>query len=103
MKKEKKRHGHSEKVHCVVKRRTGKCQKYDEKKVYGSVYAACYVVFLQPEACERTAEAVAKAVTKHIHKKKSVSSHEISKLVAKELKKRNKHAAYMYETHRDIA
>jgi len=28
---------------CVVKHGSGKCENYDERKVYGSVYAACWV------------------------------------------------------------
>jgi len=30
-------------AHCVVKHRSGICETYDERKVYGSVYAACWI------------------------------------------------------------
>ncbi len=99
----KRRHGHNESVHCIVKRRSNVCEGYDEKKVYGSAYAACYVVLMKEKECERIANAVAKAITKHVHKKKEVASGNLAKLVSKELKRHNQHAAFMYETHRDLA
>src|SRR3989338_4263214 len=91
--KQKRKHGHSEKFHCVVKRRTGVCEGYDERKVYGSVYAACFIVKLSEPECEMVANSVAKNVTRHVHSKKEVSSSDLLHLVARELKRRNEHAA----------
>ncbi len=90
-------------VHCIVKRFSGVCQRYDERKVYGSVYAACYVVRMAEQECERVANAVARKVTELVHVKKSLGSHQIAALAAKELRKYNEHAAFMYETHRDVS
>ncbi len=91
-------------IGCVVKRgRQGACYPYDEKKIYGSVYGACYSVLMGERECERVSGEVSRAVTKHLVKRKSVSSEQIAKMVVKELKKRNPHAAFMYETHRDIS
>ena len=99
-----KTHGHNEGLRCIVKRRgSDVCEGYDERKVYGSTYAACYVVLMNEKECERIADSVAKNVTKHVHKKKEIGSKEIARLVSKELKKRNPHAAFMYETHTDLA
>ncbi|MBI2141302.1 hypothetical protein HYU16_02660 [Candidatus Woesearchaeota archaeon] len=103
VKQKQQKHGHSEGVHCVVKRATGLCEGYDERKVYGSAYAACYVVLMNERECERIAGAVAKTVTKHVHRKKEMQSKDIARLLTKELKKHNTHAAFMYETHRDLA
>lgn len=97
------KHGHSEKFHCIVKRRSGLCEGYDERKVYGSVYAACYVVRLSEPECELVANTVAKSVTRHVHSKKEVTSADLHHLVVKELRKRNQDAAFMYDTHRDLA
>lgn len=97
------RHIHSESVHCIVKRGSNVCEGYDERKVYGSAYAACYVVLMKEKDCERIASEVAKSITKHVHKRKEVASKDLAKLVSKELKRRNQHAAFMYETHRDLA
>ena len=86
----------------IVKRRKH-VHVYDERKVYGSAYAACYVVMLNHRACERIANQVAKKVTSLVHKKKSITSTQIFHHVTRELKKHNKNAAFMYETHRDVA
>ena len=59
---------------CIVKRRTGACELYDEKKVYGSVYAACSVVHMDELECERIAEDITTQITTHLKKKKSCSS-----------------------------
>ncbi len=101
--KGKRSHGHRESMHCIVKRGSNVCEGYDEKKVYGSAYAACYVVLMKEKDCERIASTVAKAVTRHVHMKKEVASKDLASLVKKELKKHNTHAAFMYETHRDLA
>jgi len=88
---------------CVVKRRTGECQPYDERKVYASVYAACYVVRRDEKECERIAEAIAKKITSYVKGKKEITSHSIHILVVKEFRKHDKDAAFMYDTHKDIS
>ncbi len=89
---------------CVVKRdEDGKCYVYDERKVYGSAYAACYVVMLDERKCENVADKVAKAVTKIVRNRKQIRSGEIAEIAAREIGKYNRHAAFMYKTHRDIA
>ena len=88
---------------CVVKR-GGKnvCHAYDERKVYGSVYAACSVVGEPEQACEKVADAVARSVSASVRRRREISSDKIAQHVARELRKHNRHAAFMYETHRDI-
>jgi len=88
---------------CVVKRRTGVCETYDEKKVYGSVYAACYVVEMDKKECEKIADSVVRKITSLVKKKKEVTSKIIMREVTKELKKHNKDASFMFKTHMDIA
>jgi hypothetical protein len=102
--KRKKRHTtHAAKIHCVVKRgKETMCHAYDEKKVYGSVYAACAVVHMKERECGRIAERVMNAVTRHARKKKMITSDEIAILAAAALRKHSKDAAFMYETHRDV-
>ena len=97
------KHDHSNKFHCVVKRGARWCEKYDERKVYGSTYAACSVVLMSEWECERIANSVSKKITQHVRKKKEVASEDIATQIVKELKKHNPHAAFMYETHRDLA
>ncbi len=88
---------------CVVKRRTGECQAYDQRKVYASVYAACYVVRRSDQDCERIAGMVARKISGFVKGKKKVASHWIKKKVEIELLKHDKDAAFMYETHKDIS
>ncbi len=100
----KRKHGHRQEFHCIVKRsKSGLCEAYDERKVYGSAYAACYVVLMNERECEKVAGSVARSVTKLVRAKKEMESKDIARHVMKELKKHNSHAAFMYETHRDIA
>ena len=86
----------------IVKRK-GHKEKFDEKKIYGSVYAACYVAHEDEKHCEKTAGAVSGAVKKWVSTKKMVTSHDIKGVAHKELKKRSKHAAFMYDTHLDVS
>lgn len=89
------------KIHIV--KRKGHLEEYDDKKVYGSCYAACSAAGLTEKECEATAEAVTKNITKWVKVKKSVKSSEIFRMVTEHLKKRNREVAFLYETHRDIS
>lgn len=93
-------------VHCVVKRK-GRTEEYDERKVYGSVYAACLSVNANEKKCETTANLIAKKITTWIKvgakKGICVDTRQIGAKVVVELKKHDKDAAFMYETHRDIS
>ncbi len=86
----------------VVKRR-GHKEKFDERKLYGSVYAACAVVRMGERECESIANFVTKKVKVEIKGKKEIDSSNIANMVIKHLKKKHKEAAFMYENHRDIA
>ncbi len=98
MKPSKKEQGHS---HSTVKRR-GHTEKYDERKCYGSIYAAGLSCHLKHTESEKIASEACKEITKWVHQKKKVSSDNIFKKVASHLKKKHADVAFMYETHRDI-
>ena len=87
---------------CVVKR-AGILEPFDERKVYGSVYAACYTVLQNHRACEAVAEKVTKKVVSQLRTKKTISSKDIMKLAAKFLREENRDMAFMYESHMDIS
>ncbi|HEV8289963.1 MAG TPA: ATP cone domain-containing protein [Candidatus Norongarragalinales archaeon] len=90
-------------MQAVVKRR-GREERFDRKKVYGSVYAACQNSGMKERGCESVAHSVAKVVHAWARKKKRVSSKEIVKHVTETLKKKkHKDAAFMYETHLDVS
>ena len=86
----------------VVKRK-GHKEKFDERKLYGSVYAACIVVHMNEKLCESVANFVSKKVKAELRSKKTINSQMISKMAVKHLKRKSKDAAFIYETHRDIS
>lgn len=86
----------------VVKRR-GHKQKFDERKVYASVYAACLNTHMSHEEAEGVANKVASAVKDWVDNKEEVDSTEIFIKAGGELEKVNKDAAFMYTTHRDVS
>lgn len=86
----------------IVKRR-GHKQKFDERKVYASAYAACLSAHAEKEEAEVTANLVTREIKKWITDKEEVSSDQIFKKIGEELGHLNKDAAFMYTTHRDIS
>ncbi|MBS3067336.1 hypothetical protein J4450_01425 [Candidatus Micrarchaeota archaeon] len=89
-------------VTLVVKRR-GHSEPFDEKKTYGSVYAACSNCDLHEKECEKLAEQVLDELKKALAGKKEINSTEIFGLVISILAKYHEDAAMMYELHRDIS
>ena len=88
--------------YCIVKRR-GHAEEFDEKKVYASCYAACLNTQIKHVEAEKICEKVSKEIKTWARKRKYADSSEIFKKVIAALKKHNKDAAFMYETHRDIS
>lgn len=86
----------------IVKRK-GHTEKYDERKVYASVYAACLVLRMSDEEAELIANLIAHDVSREFRKTHEVTAHAIHNFVVTELKKYNKDAAYIYDTHKDIS
>jgi transcriptional regulator NrdR family protein len=86
----------------IVKRK-GHKEKYDERKVYASVFAACLVLRMTDDEAELIANMVAHEVTQEFKKVKEVNAHKIHEFTAKSLKKYNPSAAYIYDTHKDIS
>ena len=85
----------------IVKRR-GHVEAFDERKVYGSCYAACLNAHISHQQSEKIASKVSAEVKKWAGKKKRMNSDQIFGQVIAALKKHDKDAAFMYETHRDI-
>ncbi len=86
----------------IVKRK-GHKQKFDERKLYASVYAACLSANIDKEEAAVTANLVIKEVKKWLEGKEEMTSDQIFRKVGEELKHLNKDAAFMYTTHRDIS
>lgn len=86
----------------IVKRK-GHKEKFDARKVYGSVYAAARNAHLSTEQSEKIAEQAVAHIEKWIDAKKEITSLEIFEEVTRKLRELEKDAAFMYETHRDIS
>ncbi len=83
---------------CIVKRK-GHTEEFDERKVYGSVYAACASAHLEDTECEKNADKVTKVIKKFVKGKKMIKAENIHKKVNAELKKKDEELAFFYEHH----
>lgn len=83
-----KRHGHEE--------------RFDERKVYASCYAACLSAHIHHREAERISGKVAATIARWIGGKAKVSSTKIHNEIARVLRKHDKNAAFMYDTHKDF-
>lgn len=86
----------------VVKRQ-GHKEKYDQKKVYASVYAAVLNCHYSEKPAEKIAAQVTKKVNTWIRKKSSITSSNIRDQIIKNLSElKDRHIALMYKHHLDI-
>jgi len=76
---------------------------FDERKVYASCYAACLSAHIEHITAEKIADKVSKEIKKWVKNRKVVTSNHIFIQMVKVMKKHDKNAAFMYETHRDIS
>ena len=88
--------------YCIVKRK-GHAEEFDERKVYASCYAACLNAQIEHKKAEKICEKVSRELKAWARKKKYADSSDIFREVIAEMKKYDKNAAFMYETHRDIS
>jgi len=83
----------------LIVKRKGCKENFDERKVYGSVYAACASAHYNEAICEKTAEEAASKIRKFVKNKKQIQSAEIRKKIEELLKKKDKELAFFYEQH----
>ena len=86
----------------VVKRK-GHTEPYDEKKIYASCYFACMSANVPEQKAEKIAKDCMKKINNWMRNKEQVTAHQLYAVTVKELKKRDKNAAFMYETHMDLS
>ena len=87
----------------IVVKRKGHRENFDEKKVYGSVYAACLNAHMHEGKCEEIAGHVSGEVRKWAEEKKQVDSKEIMEKTHLHLEKKSRDAAFLYKTHLDVS
>lgn len=89
-------------VQTHIVKRKGRKERFDERKIYLSCFASCRVVGVPDKQNEKICGSVMRGVKAWIRNRREVKSKEIMKFVVASLRKHNKEAAFMYETHKDI-
>jgi transcriptional regulator NrdR family protein len=87
----------------LVVKRDGQDQKYDEKKLYGSIYASLIACKSPHKEAELIAEEVTKLVRRWVVNKSHVSSHDIRQEASQHLKDYSHLASYIYLHHRTLS
>jgi len=86
----------------IVKRK-GHKEKYDERKLYGSVFAASLNCHMPKEKAEKIAEKSVAIINKWIENKSEVNSDQLFDKTAEVLKGVDSEVSFMYKTHRDLS
>jgi len=90
------------KMKHIVKRK-GREEHFDERKIYASCYAACLGTQMKHKQAETICEKVCKDMKVWVNDKAEINSTQIFRQMVKAIGKYSKEAAFLYETHRDIA
>ena len=84
-------------------KKDGKKEKFDERKIYATCFAAALNTQIEKHEAEKLCEKVCKEIKQWVKKKKSVTSTEVFQQVVRAMKKHDRNVAFMYETHRDLS
>ncbi len=87
-------------IHVIKKK--GHMEVFQDKKVFTVVYEACLNAHLSKEKANEIAKKVTNELNKRI-KGREVKSDFLFKNIIDILKKYDKDAAFLYETHRDVS
>ncbi len=85
----------------VVKRH-GQEEPFEEKKLYGSVYAAALNAHHDDQTAEEMANDVLTHVQEWLQERHEVTAKELRKTVKQELEKMDEDVAMLYDTHMEI-
>jgi transcriptional regulator NrdR family protein len=86
---------------CIIKRK-GREERYDERKVYASCYAASLSAHVHKTDAEQICAKVCKEINSWLKGKPSVTSNQLFEQIAKTINQYHRDSAFMYRTHRDI-
>jgi transcriptional regulator NrdR family protein len=89
-------------MNTIIKRH-GHKEPFDERKTYASCYAACINAHRKKEEAEEICMQVTDSIKEFIKTSNEISSDEIFSEVVRHMKRIDKEAGFMYETHRDIS
>jgi transcriptional regulator NrdR family protein len=85
----------------VVKRR-GKTEKFDDQKLFNSVFSACRECELDERESKIIANSTVESLRTHFKNVEEINSTEIFGAVIEILAKEHEAVAFMYQTHRDM-
>ena len=85
-----------------IVKRGGHTERYDERKLYASVYSAALAVREPSATAELIAQEVAKDVSTWLGKKHEVTSNDIRRKAVESLEIINRDAAYIYKHQRNL-
>ena len=86
----------------IVKRK-GHTERFDERKVYASCYAACLCTHMPKAKAEKICEKISREMKAWIKKREMTTSTQIFHEMVKLLRKHDADVAFMFETHRDVS
>jgi transcriptional regulator NrdR family protein len=84
-------------------KRAGVDQKYDQRKLYASVFMSLQLVGVSTKESEVVCDEVTKLVTRFVANGSTITSLELRHFTAKELMSYNQPASYMYMHHRTLS
>ncbi len=86
----------------LIVKRKGHTEKFDQRKLYASVYAACTTLRMSEEEAELISLKVMQNVIDQLQNQNEVNSSTIYEKAHQELESFHPEAAYMYANHYDI-
>ena len=86
-----------------VIKKTGRKEKFDEKKIYKSAYNACLSTEMDVKTAKKISQDILNEIKKSTKGNAEIKSDVIFNQVKRTLARHNKECAFMYETHRDVS
>ncbi len=86
----------------LIVKRKGHTEKFDQRKLYASVYAACLTLVMAEEEAELISLKVMQNVIDELKDQNEVNSSTIYEIAHRELETFHPEAAYMYANHYDV-
>jgi len=80
-----------------IVKRAGHTEKYDQRKLYASIYSACLVVNTSAQEAELVAAKVTEEVEKCLENKHELTSGDIFRRTYQHFKEYDSDAAYLYK------
>ena len=87
----------------LVVKRSGEDQKFDERKLYASVYASMIACKVTHKEAELIATEITRIIKRQVTNKSHISSHVLRVETAKHLREYHHLAAYVYMHHRVLS